>query len=315
MVICLVKHFTAYGAPMAAKQLYSTERIRVGSQTNELDGETVWDPTKSIFYCVMGAIGLLAIPYSQESDWIVFLILTGVTILGGHSVGMHRLLIHRSFKTPKFLEYILVYLGVLVGMAGPIGMIRLHDMRDWHQRQTHCPAFPSHGAGFWLDAFWQLHCRYALKHPPEFVLERRVNHSKYYRWLERTWILQQLPLAIILYAIGGFSMVGIGIGLRVFVSLTGHWMVGHFAHKQGKQRWVIDGLPVQGYNLPYLGWITFGENWHGNHHAFPESALLGIEKNQSDPGYAFVRLLQWLGLAWDVKLPESCEKRVGLREL
>ncbi len=52
---------------------------------------------------------------------------------------MHRLLIHRSFTTPRWLEYLLVYLGVLVGMAGPFGMIRAHDMRDWHQRQVLCP--------------------------------------------------------------------------------------------------------------------------------------------------------------------------------
>lgn len=300
---------------MATRKLHSTERIKLNPSTDDLDGQIAWDPTKSLFYCAMAVSGLLAIPYSVTSDWIAFLIITGITILGGHSVGMHRLLIHRSFKTPLLIEYALVYLGVLVGMAGPIGMIRLHDMRDWHQRQTQCPAFPSHGAGFWVDAYWQLHCRFTLKHPPAFVPEQKILDSNFYVWLERTWMLQQLPLAIILYALGGFSMVGIGVGLRVFVSLTGHWMVGHFAHKRGEQRWVIDDLPVQGYNLPYLGWITFGENWHGNHHAFPESALLGVEKNQSDPGFAFVQLLQWLGLAWDVNLPESCEKRVGLRDL
>lgn len=78
-------------------------------------------------------------------------------------------------------------------------------------------------------------------------------------------------------------------------------------------KWVIDGLPVQGYNLPNLGLITFGENWHGNHHAFPESALLGVEAHQSDPGFALVRLLQRPGFAWDVNLPESCDERIGLR--
>jgi len=125
-------------------------------------------------------------------------------------------------------------------------------------------------------------------------------------------MIQQAPLALLLFYIGGWSLVGIGIGLRVFVSLTGHWIVGHFAHKTGKQRWVIDNLPVQGYNLPYLSWITFGENWHGNHHAFPESALLGVEKHQSDPGFLFIQILERLGLAWDVKLPQNTPRREGL---
>ena len=225
---------------------------------------------------------------------------------------MHRLLIHRSYKAPKWIEYGLVYLGVLVGMAGPIGMIRLHDARDWHQRQTQCPPYPSHGAGFWKDAWWQLHCSFQLDNPPEFVLEKSVAESRFYQWLERTWMLQQIPLGIALYLLGSWSLVGVGIGLRIFVSLTCHWMVGHFAHKVGEQTWVIDKLPVQGYNLPYLSWITFGENWHGNHHAFPESALLGVQKNQDDPAFIFIKVLEFFGLAWDVKLPEHCERREGL---
>ena len=128
-------------------------------------------------------------------------------------------------------------------------------------------------------------------------------------------MLQQIPLGMILFVAGGWSLVGMGIGLRVFVSLTGHWVVGHFAHKRGKQRWVIDTLPVQGYNLPYLSWITFGENWHGNHHAFPESALLGVEHNQADPGFALLRALEKLGLVWDIKLPWDSKPREGLTEV
>jgi len=115
--------------------LISTERIRVLPQTDDLTGRICWNPTKSLFYFGMATVGLFALPFADLKDWIVFALLTGITILAGHSVGMHRLLIHRSFKTPKLFEYFLVYLGVLVGMAGPIGMIRLHDVRDWHQRQ------------------------------------------------------------------------------------------------------------------------------------------------------------------------------------
>jgi len=300
---------------MPARKLVSTQRVQVQSHTDNLAGTVVWDAPKSIFYGLMMITGLCAIPYSAPTDWLVFAAFTGVTILAGHSVGMHRLLIHRSFKTHLWVEYLLVYLGVLVGMAGPIGMIRLHDLRDWHQRQTECAAFPSHGTGFWRDAWWQLHCRFELNNPPRFKVESAIANSRFYHWLERTWMLQQLPVALVLYLIGGFSLVGIGIGFRVFISLTGHWLVGHFAHKRGEQRWVIDEVSVQGYNLPYLSWITFGENWHGNHHAFPESALLGVEAHQSDPGFVLVSLLERAGLAWEVLLPQAATRRDGLRLL
>ena len=103
-----------------------------------------------------------------------------------------------------------------------------------------------------------------------------------------------------------------GISLRIFVSLTGHWLVGHYAHKKGVQGWRVEGLPVQGYNLPRLGWLTFGENWHGNHHAFPHSAKLGVEPGQFDPGYLLILFMQKLGIARSVKLPQSEPERIGL---
>jgi stearoyl-CoA desaturase (delta-9 desaturase) len=228
---------------------------------------------------------------------------------------MHRLLIHRSFRTPLWVERGLVWLGTLVGMAGPFGMIRAHDMRDWHQRQTVCPPHPSHDAGFWRDAWWQLHCEFRLKHPPRFEIEPRVANDRFYRAVERTWMLQQLPLAGVLWALGGWAWVLWGTSLRIFVSLTGHWMVGHFAHRRGTQGWRIEGLPVQGYNLPGLGLLTFGENWHGNHHAFPHSAQLGVEPRQTDPGRVLIRVMEALGLARDVKAPESEPPREGLHRV
>jgi stearoyl-CoA desaturase (delta-9 desaturase) len=84
----------------------------------------------------------------------------------GHSVGFHRRLIHRSFKCPKWLERILIYLGTVVGMGGPFWTVRTHDMRDWAQRSPNCHPFFAHKKGFWQDAWWYLHCRIALDHPP-----------------------------------------------------------------------------------------------------------------------------------------------------
>ena len=73
----------------------------------------------------LGIAGIIL--YPQWDAALVFVILCAVTICGGQSVGMHRLLIHRSFEAPRWLEYLLVWLGTLVGMAGPFGMIRAHD--------------------------------------------------------------------------------------------------------------------------------------------------------------------------------------------
>lgn len=293
--------------------LVATERVIPLPTTSATDGRIVWDAAKSLWWFahLVGAIiGVVWFPSWGAA--LVFLALSAITICAGHSVGMHRLLIHRAFDVPRWLRLSLIWLGTLVGMAGPFGMIRAHDMRDWHQRQTECPPHPSHAAGFWRDAWWQMHCRYDLDHPPTFQIEAEVAGDPVLQAIERTWMAQQLPLAIALWAIGGWGWVLWGISLRIVVSLTGHWAVGHYAHRRGHQGWHIDGLPVQGYNLPGLGLLTFGENWHGNHHAFPHSARLGVEAGQTDPGFWFIRLLAWVGLARAIRLPDSAPAREGL---
>ncbi len=293
--------------------LIATDRVIPDARTCATNGHIVWDAAKSIWWFghLGGAIAGV-IWFTSFDTFLVFLVLSAITICAGHSVGMHRLLIHRSFDAPLWLQRLLIWLGTLVGMAGPFGMIRAHDMRDWHQRQTECPPHPSHAAGFWRDAWWQMHCRYDLTNPPAFAIEPDVANDPVLRAMDRTWMAQQLPLALVLWVVGGWGWVLWGICLRVVVSLTGHWAVGHFAHRQGHQGWRIDGLPVQGYNLPGLGLLTFGENWHGNHHAFPHSARLGVEEGQLDPGYWFIRALERVGLAHTVRLPNSEPPRDGL---
>lgn len=127
-----------------------------------------------------------------------------VTLCFGHSVGMHRKLIHGSFNCPLWVERACVYLGTLVGMAGPIGMICLHDHRDWAQRQPACHRFSRHDATFLRDAWWQLHCRLELRHPPRFQLEPRLANDRFYAFIERTWMWQQMPWAALFYLIGGW---------------------------------------------------------------------------------------------------------------
>lgn len=293
--------------------LIASDRVFPTPSTSTTQGRINLRLIKTLWIVGHGTAGLTGIIlFPSITAFLTFITLTAITICAGHSVGMHRLLIHRSFQTPRPLEYFLVWLGTLVGMAGPFGMIRTHDIRDWHQRQSTCPDHPAHNAPFWTDAYWQLCCTYDLQKPPDFTIEDHIINDPIYRIMERTWMAQQIPVALILFANGGWALVLWGISLRIFVSLAGHWMVGHFAHRRGEQTWRIDGVEIQGYNLPKLGLITFGENWHANHHAFPHSAKLGLERGQLDPGFWFITLLEKCSLAWGIKRPESEPPRAGL---
>jgi stearoyl-CoA desaturase (delta-9 desaturase) len=279
-------------------------------------GRIAWAPVQSIWTLGMAAAGIIGAAFTLCLEGVlVFLASTAATIGLGHSIGMHRLLIHRSFKTPKAMEYILTWLGCLVGMAGPAGMIKTHDLRDWAQRQSACHAYFAHDYSFWVDAWRQTQCRIELDRPPRFVLEPAIAEDTVHRFLEATWRWQQLPVAIIFFLIGGWTWVFWGVCLRVAVSLFGHWAVGHVAHRHGHQGWRVEGAAVQGYNWPILAWITFGESWHANHHAFPGSAKLGVETGQADPGWWVLKAMERLGLVSDLITPDALPARDAVQRV
>jgi stearoyl-CoA desaturase (delta-9 desaturase) len=246
------------------------------------------------------------------SAFALFLATSAITLCFGHSVSMHRRLIHGSFDCPRPLEYFLVYLGTLVGMAGPVGMIRIHDLRDWAQRQARCHDFFGHRRDFLRDGWWQLHCKIVLDRPPRFELEPVLKSDRFYAALERTWMLHQIPLAAIFYAVGGMDWLLWGICVRVATCVTGHWIVGHFAHRQGAQSWIVEGAAVQGYNIAVAGFISMGESWHNNHHAFPDSAKLGLLAGEADPGWWLIKILERLRLASNIKTPTDLPHRSEL---
>lgn len=294
----------------------STPRILADPATSATEGRVVWAPARSLWVGGMTLAALTLAPaYVTPGAVALFLATSAVTLCAGHSIGLHRLLIHRSFSAPLWVERLLVYLGTLVGMAGPLGMVQLHDTRDWAQRQAACHPLHAHGAGFLRDAWWQMHSRLVLAHPPRFVPEAALARDPFLAGLEATWMAQQLPWAVLFYGTGGMPWLVWGIPVRIAVGLTGHWLVGHLTHRRGPQGWVVDGAAVQGHDLPAAALVTFGEAWHGNHHAWPESARLGLEPGQHDPGWWVLLALRRLGLVWDLKQPVDLEPRVGLRRL
>ncbi len=291
----------------------NTQRVHSDNVESAWNGEVVWSPVKSIWFLSNLLILLFIAPfYFSLSGVFVFVLLTGITLCFGHSLGMHRLLIHRSYECPLWMEYLFVYLGVLVGMAGPIGMLKQHDLRDWAQRQVKCHDYLLHGSNLLRDGWWQLNCDLNLKYPPEFKIEARIIESRFYQFIESTWLLHSVILALPLYFFGGISWVVWGISVRLVVSIGGHWLIGYFAHNKGERTWSVEGAAVQGHNIRIAGFLSMGEAWHNNHHAFPGSAMLGLHSDEPDPGWWVLNALHNLGIVKNIVLPEQLPTRKEL---
>lgn len=291
-------------------------RVNVGQVEDVCRGEVHYSPIKSLWFLGMlaGAVigGALTFSFGAFS---LFLATTACVLLLGHSLGSHRKLIHDSYHCPKTLEYFLVYCGVQVGLAGPLGLLRQHELRDYAQRLPRCHDYLRHGRAPWLDAWWQLNCELRLANPPTIRIESRVADNRFYRFLEQTWMLQQLPLAMLFYVWGGWGFVFWGVCARITAGVFGHWLIGYFAHNHGGMHHEVQRAAVQGRNIRGVSLLTMGECWHNNHHAYPGSARLGLYPGEWDPGWWLLSLLRCLGLVWSIHLPQDLPARPELRVL
>lgn len=78
------------------------------------------------------------------------------------------------------------------------------------------------------------------------------------------------------------------------------WAVNSICHRWGYRNFETHDCSR---NNAWVAALAFGEGWHNNHHAFPSSARHGLSKQEFDLACWFIRALERLGLAWDVKMP------------
>ena len=120
--------------------------------------------------------------------------------------------------------------------------------------------------------------------------------------------------AVVLFVIGGWTMVVWGIFLRTVLGWHSTWLVNSATHLWGKRRFETRD---DSRNNGLIAAITFGEGWHNNHHAYPRSARHGLTAREFDVNWLQIRLLEKFGLAKSVyayDLSSQNEDKVQMRK-
>jgi stearoyl-CoA desaturase (delta-9 desaturase) len=246
------------------------------------------------------------------SDVAVFLIMYVLTGLGV-TVGFHRHLTHRSFKTSKPLRGLLSILGS-VAIEGPvISWVADHRKHHTYSDQEGDPHSPhvGHGGGFRgaLKGLAHAHVGWLFIHTHRGARDRYARDlidDPVVSFVDRTflvWALGGFAVAFGLgYAIGGTldaALTGLlwGAGVRMLVVHHVTYSINSLCHFFGRQRFPTGD---ESRNLLWLALPTFGESWHNNHHAFPTSAEHGMRRWEIDPSALVIRGLERVGLVWDV---------------
>lgn len=224
----------------------------------------------------------------------------------GIGMGYHRLLTHRGFKTPKWVEYLLTICGTLAIEGGPIAWVATHRIHHRYSDQEGDPHSPKHGF-WWAHMGWILE-GHSLHREVDATSRYAVDLAKdpFHVWLTRWHFVPQLVVAAILYAAGGWNFVLWGIFVRVVFSWHVTWFVNSAAHVWGGRRFVTRD---DSRNNWWVALLAHGEGWHNNHHAHPAAARHGIVWYEIDVNWYGIWVLSKLGLAKDIRLMEVPKKK------
>jgi len=220
----------------------------------------------------------------------------------GITLGFHRLVTHRSFQTPKWLEYFFVLCGTLSCQGGPINWIGIHRLHHLHSDENLDPHDSNKGF-WWSHMGWMLYQNPADTDIPRVTKD--ISGDPVYQFLQNYFIPIQVVLGLILYALGGWPFVVWGIFVRVVAVFHCTWFVNSATHKFGYRTYESEDRST---NCWWVALVTYGEGWHNNHHAFQYSARHGLKWWEIDLTWMTIQFLQALGLASKVKLFEESKQ-------
>lgn len=247
---------------------------------------------------VFHTLAVVALFYFNWQNLIVMLILNWMVASLGVGIGYHRLLTHRGFKTPKWLEYTLTILGSLAIQDGAVKWVATHRIHHAHTETEKDPHSPREG-GYWAHLGWIISGR-AQGHD-ELTLARYVPDllkDPIHVWMARYYYIFTIALGLILFAVGGWSMVLWGVFLRTVCGWHSTWIVNSVTHLWGTRRFPTKDDST---NNGLVALFSFGEGWHNNHHAHPTSARHGLTWKEFDLNWLTICFLKKLGWAKQIR--------------
>lgn len=230
---------------------------------------------------------------------VVVMLVTYYIALGwGIGMSYHRLLTHRAYKTPKFVEYFLTICATTALEGGALFWVATHRRHHQHSDSDMDPHTPRHG-GFWAHMGWIIfgeaqhnNVTMTSKYAPD------LSRDGFHVWLSKYHWVPLTIQGLVLWALGGWNWVLWGVFLRVTLGLHATWLVNSATHLWGQRRFLTRD---DSRNNWWVAALTFGEGWHNNHHAHPTSAAHGLAWYEVDLTYLHIRALELVGLATDVR--------------
>jgi stearoyl-CoA desaturase (delta-9 desaturase) len=268
------------------------------------------------FIGVVTALALARTFPPHAFDWLLFAVLWLATGLG-LTVGFHRYFSHQAFETTRPVAILLLVLGSMAARGPMISWVAMHRRHhqtsdregDLHSPNLHTGGFLARLRGFvHAQLTWMIRHDYpnVTHYVPDLLRDKTMArfNRRYYWWVGLGLVLPAVLGGIVTASIAG-ALTGFLWGGVVRLFIVEHTMsaINSICHMVGARKFSMRGDNSR--NNGWLGLVSWGESFHNNHHAFPASAAFGLQWHELDPGFWFIRLLQSVGLAWNVKVPSA----------
>jgi stearoyl-CoA desaturase (delta-9 desaturase) len=250
------------------------------------------------YLCVVHAVAASAFLLPVRPWHVALAFVTYFSIGFSTTVGLHRLLSHRSFECPKWLEYVLVTLAMLTGQGSPLLWVanhRIHHGRSDREGDVHSPR-----RGFWYGhILWIID---DASTDPEAYRKycKDLAGDCYYHWLVRFRLAPQAAAVALVGLTLGWTAVPLVFFLPVVCWMHSTYAVNSVCHDARFGSRLFETREGS-RNVWWVGLLALGEGWHNNHHAYPRSAHHGLGARQLDLSYLLIRLFGVLGLARNLK--------------
>lgn len=282
------------------------EKVRMGRAASVGEGYN-WFTLIAMVIFHVGAVAALFMFTWQRLAVATVLYVLAINV--GIGMCYHRLLTHRGYHVPKWLEYAMTVCATLSLEGGPIFWVSTHRVHHQHSDHEGDPHTPREG-GWWAHAGWilrgqSLHDQTAAlaRYSPDLSKDRFYVWLSHYHWLTVT--VTGLALIAGGWYFGGpmnaLGMVLWGVFLRVTVGLHATWLVNSATHLWGSRRFETRD---DSRNSWWVALLTGGEGWHNNHHAHPVSARHGLKWYEIDPNFWGIWILSKLGLARKIRVAQ-----------
>ncbi len=261
---------------------------------------TKWEIVAGIAAMHAGAL-LAPFTFTWSAFW-VFFVLQFLTGLLGITLCFHRLLAHRSFQVPKWLEYALTVCGSLALQGGPIKWVATHRVHHAFSDRPQDPHSPTRGF-WWAHILWLFAYDEVLDHPTKcHRYAPELARDPVHRFIEKTFVWHTVALGVLLFAVGGLPWLVWGLFFRTTFVYHATWLVNSAAHLWGYQSYDTN---EGSRNNWWVALVSYGEGWHNNHHAYLHSAAHGLRWWEVDITYLTIRALAWLKLATRIRMPQG----------